>query len=169
VNDGCDGIDLLAGPIPAERAVYFECLSGFLRLGWSPLLGWADASTKYIHSSEPELYLPELWPDERVNRIHERSAEELAACRARLAELASGAPLVPGARPALGELLAETSLPSPHARAAELERCDRAQTLLAGGRRDEALGILREIVAENPRNEWALEALAGGTRPLSGS
>ena len=108
-GDGIDGIDLLARPIPPERAVYFECLSGFLHLGWSPLVGWADARTKYIHSSEPELYLPDLWPDERVNRIHERSAEECDLFRARLEELASRAAAGDGrdgsragARPAAG-------------------------------------------------------------------
>lgn len=168
-GDGSDGIDLLARPIPPERAVYFECLTGFLHLGWSPLVGWADARTKYIHSPEPELYVPELWPDERVNRIYERSAEECAAYRARLAELASGPTLATAAEPALGELLALTDLPSPHGRAAELERCDRAQALLAEGRSAEALAVLREIVAHNPRNTWAREALAGEAEPPPGS
>jgi hypothetical protein len=155
-----DGIDLLAGAIPAERSVYFECQYGFLSLGWSPLAGWADARAKYVHSSEPELYVPEVWPDERVNRIHERAAEELAGYRARLAELASGPALAPAPDRSLEDPLAETGLPSPHSRAGELGRCDQARSLILEGRKAEALAILREIAAANPGNAWALETLA---------
>ena len=181
---GLDGLSLLA-PLPAERGVYFESYLGFVDFGWSPLAGWADARAKYVHSSVPELYLPDVWPDERVNRIHERGEEELAAFRARIAEVAARPRLEPDGTPgaavgaelgrelrALGHVVAaaaaadlpgpleDTGRPSPHARAAELERCDRALALAAAGDREGAIEGLREVLAANPENVFAREVLA---------
>ena len=65
-----DGTNLDHALVPADRGVYFECFNGAENFGWSPLVGWADARTKYIHSSVPELY--DVLPDAR--EIHNLAA-----------------------------------------------------------------------------------------------
>ena len=178
--DDLDGRSLLS-PVPAGRGVYFESYHGYVYFGWSPLAGWADARAKYVHSSTPELYAPHAWPAERVNRIHERSEEEIASYRARIAEVVSrpalearGAPLgadLGGELRALGYAeatsavdlpgpLEETGLPSPHTRATELQHCDRALALAARGEREGAIEVLRGVLAANGRNALAREMLA---------
>jgi arylsulfatase A-like enzyme len=180
VPEGLDGISLL-DPVPAERGVYFECYYGFLSFGWSPLAGWVDADAKYVHSSTPELYVPHAHPDERVNQISGYAEEVLERYRRKLLETharpsleaesadtsgallddlhalgyvgAASAPELPGP-------LEDTGLPSPHARAAELIKCERAIEAAAAGRMDEALTLLSEVARVNPRNGLALEFLA---------
>jgi len=181
--EGIDGRSLLA-PIPEGRGVYFESYDGFLFYGWSPMAGWADERAKYIHSSSPELYLPQTWPDERVNRIHERSEEEVAAYRAHIAEVAARPVLRSGGTAdayvgvelardlrALGYAevassqdlpgpLDDTGLPSPHTRADELERCEQALQLSAAGEHEQAVALLDEILSANPLDSQARELLA---------
>lgn len=61
-----DGTSLDHALVPEGRGVYFECFNGAENFGWSPLVGWADAKAKYIHSSVPELY--DVLPDAREVR-----------------------------------------------------------------------------------------------------
>ena len=181
-GDG-DGLDLLSGPVPDGRGVYFECYYGYAHFGWSPIAGWADARAKYVHSPSPELYVPRTWPDERVNRIHERTEDELGRYRDRLAALAALPRLKPEAAAggsdlaeglsalgyvevtssgagAMPDPLEPSELPSPHTRASELKRCDRVRTLILTAQEERAVEVLHEILAGNPRNAFALETLA---------
>jgi Flp pilus assembly protein TadD len=116
--------------------------------------------------------------------VHERSAEELAEYRARIADVAARPKLEADGAPgavvgeelgrelrALGYVdaaaatdlpgpLEDTGLPNPHARATELELCDRAASLAAAGKRERAIEVLREVISANPRNALARELLA---------
>ncbi len=174
-----DGLSLSRAAVPPERGVYFESYHGYLRYGWSPITGWADAAGKYLHGTKPELYDPTTDPAEMQDRsgaegatsryrkaIEELAArprlrgaihgdEELAGMLAGLGYAASGA-----AQAAWPEPLAETGLPDARTRGAELGHLAAALALGEQGRVDEAIGALGQIVGENPRNTLAQSWLA---------
>jgi len=174
-----DGFDLFAPDTPATRGVYVESLSGYFHYGWSPLVGWIDSRGKYLHSSEPEFYLPQQDPLERQDLVHSRRYEAELAYRALQALLARDAvlpskaedsPALDAALSALGyargedeaepQLLGPSERPAPRARAQELAPLLRAHALMDAQRAGEALPLLEEIVRENPRHELALDLLA---------
>jgi arylsulfatase A-like enzyme len=179
VPEGLDGVPLFAPDAPAERGLYFESCAGFLNYGWSPLAGWLDARGKYLHSSAPEFYLPQQDPRE----AHELAATRAADCaraREHLAEVLARPALAPTAAAedqalaaAIGALgyargsaevvvpdpLAPSALPSPRARAHELEPLLRAHALFESGRYGECRPLVEAIVRENPRHLLALDLL----------
>ena len=180
IAPGLDGLDLFAAR-PADRGVYFESYHGYLHSGWSPLAGWVEAQAKYVHSSSPQLFEPHLDPGESVDRIAAAPAADLARWRARIAEVAARPALSveqAGAERELAESiralgyaeatatsalpgpLEETDLPSPHARAGELERVARASDLARAGERARAAALFREVLAANPANGTARGGLA---------
>jgi arylsulfatase A-like enzyme len=180
VAPGLDGLDLLAAR-PADRGVYFESYHGYLHCGWSPLAGWVEAQAKYVHSSRPQLFEPELDPGEGVDRIAAAPAADLARWRARIAEVAGRPALAVAEAAAESELAAsiralgyteasvssalpgpleETELPSPHARAGELERVGHASDLARAGKHARAAALFREVLATNPANGTARAGLA---------
>jgi tetratricopeptide (TPR) repeat protein len=179
-----DGISLLGDPDP-DRGVYFESYAGFLNHGWSPLVGWANAAGKYLHSSAPELYdesdaneQHNLWPAESQRAERYTRALDALARRPKLAvsEADRLREDVSDSVRALGYAgagdpdaeipppLADTGLPAPASRMGELKAYYDATLLSLAGRDDDAIAAMRAVVAENQRNFAALEMLAGFLR-----
>lgn len=177
-----DGRSLWNAPVPADRGVYFESYYGFLHYGMAPLAGWVDSEAKYVHSSKTELYHPKRSPLERKDLSGELDVD-VARYRARIAEQEAKPALqrnhelkldpallrdvqalgYAGSLGAAGELpsaLAASALPSPHERAEELQRCERAHEHFRAGRVGDAARILRTVLEGNPGNSFALEYLA---------
>lgn len=181
-GDGHDGHDLAAAPI-ADRAVYCESYAGYLNYGWSPLAGVVDARTKFLASSEPELYDLSRDPHEERDRAAERP-DEVERGRRRLAEFLGRPALAPeplgdsaervawmrelgyaasgDAQLALPSPLAPSDRPSPRSRRAELEPLLLANAALEAGRWAEAARLITPILVENPKHCLAhdLAALA---------
>lgn len=176
-----DGQSLWRAPTAPDRGVYFESYYGFLHYGMAPLAGWVDASAKYVHSTRQELYHPRRSPLERKNLLGELDVDA-QRYRTRIAEQQSKTPLAPDTRHKLelhalrdvqalgyagaialdGELpgaFEPSDRPSPHERADELRKCERARDLFVAGRIEDSARLLREVLAENPRNTFALEHL----------
>jgi arylsulfatase A-like enzyme/Flp pilus assembly protein TadD len=67
------GISLLSRRDRAGVACYFEALSTSLERGWAPLFGVMKDGYKFIDLPSPELYELRSDPEERRNRVLERS------------------------------------------------------------------------------------------------
>jgi arylsulfatase A-like enzyme len=178
---GLDGVDLFSPEAPAERGVYFESLSGFLNFGWSPLCGWLDSLGKYLHSSEPEFYLPLEDPAEQRNLARER-VKECQRAREKLRGLLARPSLASAPAAADGELLRtldqlgyahagdelpalpspleESDRPSPGSRTEELAPLLLAHALFQAGRSEECQPLLEGILRENPGHLFALDLLS---------
>ena len=179
--DAGDGQDLLASAAGPDRGVYFECYSGYVSYGWSPLAGWIDARGKYLHSSVPELY--DLTADPREERNLFTDAAAVEPYRAAIARVAEAPALALDAAPlddpelmagirALGYAaeardvrtlphpLAPSDRPAPAARAHEEGELHEAGELVRRGACDRARVILDRLSAENPHNLFALDMLA---------
>ncbi|HEX6883210.1 MAG TPA: sulfatase-like hydrolase/transferase [Planctomycetota bacterium] len=178
---GIDGLSLLDPALAERGGTYFESYHGFLNYGWSPLAGWFDGTTKFLHGTDPELYDLTRDPAESVN-LHGQRDEAVAAARARIEALAALPRLEAGASSvdedlaasvqALGyagaagadsdypEPLEDTGLPAPRARIVELELFYRAVLRYNNGKVAEAIAELEALVAQNPRNAEALNVLA---------
>lgn len=172
-----DGLSLLDSGPPAERGAYFETLSGWARFHWSPMCGWIDARTKYVHSSTPRLNA--LGPD-GVEGAQLSDAARVDAARAAIRRVLSAPRLetrtaASGPRRAVAELgygdagdfepeypdpLETQGLPSPDERIDEYRVFVAAQTLNQTGRHAEAVSKLEPLIAGNPDNLHALDELA---------
>jgi len=176
---GLDGLDLFSPTTPAARGVYLESLSGHFHYGWSPLIGWLDTRGKYLHSSQPEFYLPLQDPLERQDLVHSHAHEvelahaTLSALLAReavpvaeagedpeLAQALAALGYARGADERVPPLLAPSALPAPHERTHELAPLLRAHALLEAGRPAEMVPLLEELLRSNARHELALDLLA---------
>lgn len=75
----------------ADRASYFEAMSGMLNYGWAPLTGVLIGREKYIELPAPELYDLAADPHEQANRIaHAPERQRMLASR--LAAMGSAIP-----------------------------------------------------------------------------
>ena len=186
---GIDGIDL--GRTEARRratdGVYFESYAGYLSLGWSPLAGWRDASGKYLHSSDPQLFDVVRDPEESRNLLAAGdSSADPKPYRLALAELAEAprlargsdaAPLDPalldslrglgytttGApRDALPDPLAPSPRPSPQAMAPLHRATLEALQRFNAGDLDTSMPAFEEVLAANPENAFVLDLYAYG-------
>lgn len=179
---GLDGIALQDGPVASERAVYFESYDAYLNYGWSPLAGCVEGSVKYVHGTHPELFDLASDPGETRNVIEARpeQAERLRAViaswdSAEKLGLASGEALDADwqrelaamgyasaglATAKLPEPTADTGLPDPRSRMAELRAFYDATLAGERGELGKAIEDLRAIVEGNPRNVHALTVLA---------
>jgi len=177
---GADGVSLFRRRVPQDRGVYFESLQGMLGYGLSPLVGWADAEGKYLHSSRPELYDVARDPKEEKDLIGERAAlaardaDKIRAVYARPA-LARGADDRAGAEliedlnrlgyagvgagtvegGAAFDPLAPNHAPSPADSIGAHRDFLHAVYLRTSGRMAEATPMLERIVKDNPRNALA--------------
>jgi len=173
-----DGRSLLR-PQPPERGVYFESYVGWLSFGYSPLAGWIDREGKYVHTSRPAFFDPLDDPEESRDRIAERT--DIERYRRSIAEVcerpALGRDAAPieeelrksiaalgyaagsGAGEALPHPLEAGGRPSPLDRIDEQNRIVLAQRHLNAGRLDEAERTLREVLAENPHNRYAVDRI----------
>lgn len=74
-------LPLMRGRDLADRPVYFESLAPYYNMGWAPLRGLIDGSTKFIDSPRPEVY--DLGPD--FGEAHDRAGDaNVPALRKRL-------------------------------------------------------------------------------------
>jgi len=163
--------------VPDARGVYFECFNGAENFGWSPLVGWADARVKYIHSSAPELFDLEQDRQEQRNLIAGRDVDA-ARMLAEIRRVRSGSALVrdrdesvnPEAQRALRGLgyvdagqdsgarldpLAPGNLPAPGQRKEELKLFQSASGLSARGELVPAIAQWQELLARFPENHTA--------------
>ena len=170
-----DGVSLRTPP-PADRGVYFESYYGRIYYGWSPLVGWADADAKYVHSTAPELYATDVDPGELRNVVAERDPAPFVAA---LEALSRKPALDPDAEPidrdilaalekmgyagsgAAGELPGPLELdpdrPSPHTRPDELRALVMAASTSGAepADRSRVIATLEGVLTRDPRNPWA--------------
>jgi arylsulfatase A-like enzyme len=173
VPPGLAGEPLLAGgPRPGSgRRLYAETLYPRLHFGWSDLASLTDETYQYIEAPRPELY---DWTKDPAEKS-DLSGGIPAAFRSMRAQLlATERPLKPpGAADAetikklasLGYLAsrapdaASKDLPDPKDRIRTLGRMREASRLVAIHRENDAVSLLREMTAENPRMLEAWELL----------
>jgi hypothetical protein len=144
---------------------YFEALTGAFSRGWAPLYGILDGGQKYIELPEPELYDVTSDPREQQNQLAKSDASRLrgllAAERARDRGARRGAPSAE-VRERLGALgyvagsgaIGDTPA-TPEDDPKRLIGLDtllqRATTAEMEGRTDEAIALVREVLAKRPR------------------
>ena len=174
---GAEGIALIerarAGP---PRRVYSETLFPRYHFGWSDLASLSDDRYHYIHSPRPELYDFANDPAERTDLASARPPA-FRALRAALEGMSR--PLQPpGASDPetlrklaslgyIGVAAPDTTggpLPDPRERIGSIARIKDATRLLLRGEDDEAIALLRRLVAENPRMLDVWETLARALR-----
>jgi len=177
-GDQLDGQSLWSAGVGPERGVYVESYYGHTQYGWSPIAGWVQGRRKYLHSSAPELYDLRLDPTE-ANPIEGDTEPFRRAIRAMAARpaLTTSAPAAgeerleelarlgyatggSGAASELPHPLADTGRPSPVESRSEQALIDRASTLAQTGGTLEAIGLYRQILAQNPDNPTALQELS---------
>lgn len=178
-----DGLSLAQATVSDDRGVYVESYSGFLNYGWSPLAGWIDGRGKYLHSSKQEYYDLESDPGELTNLAPSGNVELERYTRAleniaRLPRLASksdvelsddqirqlralGYAAAGDGGVALPDPLDPSERPAPVDRAEQYAKFVKGLGLAQSGRNKAAIKLLREVVAENPGNLYALETLGG--------
>jgi len=171
-------VPLLEGKKLPERDIYFEALTAYCNRGWAPLRGFISGNSKFMESPLPELYDLEKDFDETRNLAESRDVKPQ---RDRFNTLFAGL-AISGAEKARQEMDAETReklrslgyLASPQAKVkTEFTAADDLKTLLPyhtkwmratlaqqGGRLDEAMTLLREIVAERKDFDLAHTYLA---------
>lgn len=184
VPSSIDGVSVYTpGQVPADRAVYFESYCGYLNFHWAPLAGVADARGKYLHTTNPQLFDADQDPFEKVDLVQQRAADA-ETYRTRLHALVARPPLARDEEGAIsddahaqiqalgyagagdpsadlpGPLDHTPDRPSPHLRTKELRAIHRATIAGEQGDRAQAIAALREILAENEKNSYALDLLA---------
>jgi len=169
-----DGRSLASGTIPDDRGVYLESYSGFLSYGWSPLSGWLDAGGKYLHSSEPEFYDLDSDPKEEQDLLvrgdvdpepYRRAIAELSRLPrlpvggdvdldpAQIAQLnALGYAAAGREASELPDPLDPSDRPAPASQTEIYGKSIFALGLAAGGEYHQAIPLLAQVVAVNPRD-----------------
>ena len=155
-----------AGAI-AEAGIYSESLYARYHFGWSELYALTDARYRFIKAPRPELYDLVADSGERTNLFGQRGPAA-AGMQAALDRIISGHEVTaPGAvsrenlerlqalgyvgsQAAVPAQLPGDQLPDPKDRVATLAAYRRAVDLAGERRYDEAIPMLRAIVAENP-------------------
>jgi len=171
-------VPYLEGKELPERDIYFEALTAYCNRGWAPLRGFISGKSKFMESPLPELYDLEKDFDETRNLAEGREAKPQ---RDRFEKLFAGLAGA-GAAKARQGMDAETReklrslgyMASPQTRVkTEFTAADDLKTLLPyhskwmratvaqqGGRLEEAMALLREIVAERKDFDLAYTYLA---------
>lgn len=178
-----DGSSLLTAHTNRERLIYMETFAPYLDNGWSPLFGLRRHHDKYILAPTPEYYDLRSDPTEMRN-IHDTVSGAGLAARTLLSETlssrladapsfqavaASPKALDPDTRHRLETLgyagtIAEVDqndgqLPDPKEMMPVLHALDRANGLATAGRHDQALAIIKKVVARTPRDPTVLLTL----------
>jgi choline-sulfatase len=159
-----------------DRDVYAESMYGRLHFGWSDLTAVTRGTLRYIRAPRPELYDLSNDPGERQNLAAMRTstAGTLAAW---LAQTTAGAvstepqPIPADVSQRLKSLgyigssgaplsASNATLADPKDGIASFEAFKKALAIERAGRTDEAIGIYRSVLAQNPRMVDAWESLA---------
>jgi tetratricopeptide (TPR) repeat protein len=162
------GINVLdAAALAATRAIYAETLYPRIHLGWSELRSLIDGPHHFIEAPRPELYDLSADPAERKNiltdqrRAFARLREQLATY-GKTIEAPSAIDSEEAKKlEALGYLgsvkSTEGPLPDPKDRIADFGALQEAHRLSAAGRQEEAVTVLKKMLASNPRfsDAWA--------------
>lgn len=161
-----------ATPDP-DRAVYSESLFPRIHLGWSDLRSLVTGRHHYIDAPKPELYDVAADPNEKKN-VLESDRRPYARLRKLMADQYPASIALPqnvdpeeaAKLAALGYIsaakpTAESNLPDPKERIADLEKVKDAFKLAAHHQYPTAIAELKTIVEENPRWTDAWSKLAG--------
>jgi arylsulfatase A-like enzyme/thioredoxin-like negative regulator of GroEL len=165
---GSRGVNILDGAALApERALYAETLYPRIHLGWSELRSLIRGKDHYIEAPKPELYDLVADAAETKNILGEQR-RTYAALREELSgfnKAIEGPSAVSAEEAAKLEALgylgsvksAEGALPDPKDRIGDFALLQQAHRLAAEGRAREAEGVLRKMLAVNPRfgDAWA--------------
>jgi arylsulfatase A-like enzyme/Tfp pilus assembly protein PilF len=161
---------------PRDRDVYAESMYGRLHFGWSDLTAVTRGMLRYIRAPRPELYDLTTDPGERQNLAATR-ASTAATLAAWLAQTTAGAvstepqPIPADVSQRLKSLgyigssgaplsSSDAKLADPKDGIASFEAFKKALAIERAGRTDEAIGIYRSVLAQNPRMVDAWESLA---------
>jgi len=158
-----------------ERPSYFEAMSATVTRGWAPLRGVLVDREKYIDLPIPELYDLKADPKEATNVVNQRvdrarvlyatlklfnvapparAQQETADTLERLRSLG----YIGGGTATVKERYTDADDPK---RLIELEvMLTRAADASRAGRRDEAIGLYRSVIAKRPDTEDAYRRLA---------
>ena len=172
-----EGHSLLAADHPHQ--VYSETVYAHDAFGWAPLRSLRLGDYKYIEAPAPELYNVATDPHEQNNLLSKEPAKA-QALRADLRKLladhaakhpASPAAISPRTRALLASLGYLSSGPrsakaggagaDPKDRLSEYRLYEEAQLALYERRLDQAVTILRKVLASDPRNILARRDLGG--------
>ncbi|MBI2835410.1 MAG: sulfatase-like hydrolase/transferase [Acidobacteria bacterium] len=154
------------GAVP-EEGIYSESLYPRYHFGWSELFALTDSRYRFIAAPREELYDLPQDPREQRNLARERPATK-GAMKAALDRLVSGKPIdtplqvspedrqrlqalgYVGAQVEVAGNVRGASLPDPKDKIHVLEKYRRAVELAGDRRFFPAIGLLREILGENP-------------------
>ncbi len=162
---------------PSGRHIYSETYYGRLHYGWSHLRGLTGARYAYIESPNPELFdlfedpgqQRNILADER--RVYFALREQLATYDATLNTPEAADPEDAARLAALGYLTAPATtgdgpLPDPKENLHVLTRVQEAIELRTAGRHEEAVEVLRALIAEQPQIQDAHLLLVPALRAL---
>lgn len=147
----------------APRRIFSESMYPRIHLGWSELRSLVDDRYHFIEAPRPELYDMASDPAEKNNvlasnrRVYAAMRKEVAEMNAVFSAPGNVDPEEAAKLQALGYLgstasaSAGGSLPDPKDRIGEIEEMKRAFGLASAGRPEEAVALLRNVVAKNPR------------------
>ena len=174
--DGVSLIDIARGQVPAGRKIYSETMYPRIHLGWSDLASLVDERFHFIDAPKPELYDLSVDPGEKKNVLSEQrrtyaAMREEVQKHSRQLELPANIDPEEAAKlAALGYLgstaPASGNLPDPKDGIADLELAGKANGLIAQGRLEEAVALLRQIVARNPSYADAWTQLAAALKGI---
>jgi arylsulfatase A-like enzyme/Flp pilus assembly protein TadD len=169
----------------AVPPIYAETLMPQLNMNWAPLRALRDERWKYIEAPRPELY--DLAADPAENRnVHDERPQTVRGLRQALEQITGGAAgaLAAGTmdRETLDKLAslgyvgagaeappasAGSAHPDPKDMVASYNRLRRANTAIRERRFAEALPVLRDVLAQDGRNAFALVSLGGAYMALN--
>jgi len=168
--DGLRGRSLapaFAGQAIPEQGIYAEALYARFHFAWSELYALTDSRYRFVRAPRDELYDMETDRGERENVASSRESTRVAMRQA-LEQLMAGAKIdepaqaTPedrerlkalgyiGMQAAAGTQPGADSLPDPKDKVEVLEQYRRALDLVRAAKPEEAIAVLRGIVAENP-------------------
>jgi choline-sulfatase len=164
--------------------IYAETLMPQLNMNWAPLRALRDERWKYIEAPRPELYDLAADPAESRN-VHDERPQTVRGLRQELERLTGGAAgtlaagamdretleklaslgyVGAGAEPPPGS--ADMARPDPKDMIASYNRLRRANTAIRERRFADALPVLRDVLAHNGRDAFALASLGGAYMAL---
>jgi arylsulfatase A-like enzyme len=158
----------LLNPDP-QRAVFTESVYSHDAFGWAPLRSLRAGSLKYIEAPKQELYDLSKDPNEANNLFAKNAAEALPLKRRLESLMARYAPkqrarsnVSPETKAVLESLGYLSAGPQgagsgadPKDRLPQFQLYEKAENHLLSGRVDEAIALLKQILAQDPKNTLA--------------